>query len=55
MKVPPGMTFHGHGYRLVEGDDIPEDLLARLPADHPLKTAQAPAPREIRETGKPKG
>ncbi len=47
MKIPPGMSFHGLGYRLVEGDDIPEDLLAQLPDDHPLKTAQPPKPREI--------
>ena len=33
--------------RLTEGDDIPEDVLSQLPADHPLKTAQAPAPRAI--------
>lgn len=37
MKVPPGVSFHGHGYRLFEGDDIPEDLLAKLSDDHPLK------------------
>ena len=42
MQLPDGVQFHGYGYRLGPGDEIPEDLLARLPADHPLK---APAPR----------
>jgi hypothetical protein len=44
MKVPEGMEFQGHGYRLKAGDPIPEDLLSKLPDDHPLKTAQASAP-----------
>lgn len=45
MKIPEGLTFHGLGYRLSAGDEIPEELLAQLPADHPLK---GPAPRPAR-------
>lgn len=52
MKVPPGVSFHGHGYRLFEGDDIPEDLLAKLSDDHPLKTAQPPQPRKLSDRSK---
>jgi len=55
MKLPEGVHYHGNGLHLAPGDTLPEEILAALPADHPLKTAQAPAPREIRETGKPKG
>lgn len=43
MKVPNGMIFHAPGGPYEEGDDIPDDVLAALPSDHPLKTgAQAP-------------
>ena len=52
MKIPNGMAFHGHGYHLEAGDDIPEELLERLPDDHPLKTAQAPKPRVLPDKGK---
>ena len=51
MKVPAGMTFHAAGGPYEEGDDIPEDILARLPDDHPLK-AQAPTARAVRPTAK---
>lgn len=37
MKVPKGVTFHGLGYRLKAGDEVPEELLKRLPSGHPLK------------------
>jgi hypothetical protein len=47
VKVPNGMTFHAPGGPYREGDDVPDDIVASLPSDHPLKTAQAPSPREI--------
>ena len=47
MNVPEGMEFHGYGYRLKAGDPIPDDLLAKLPDDHPLKKQPAP-PRTAR-------
>lgn len=54
MKIPPGMTFHGLGWRLFEGDDIPEDLLAQLPSDHPLKAgAVSPAAPTSRPAPRP--
>ncbi len=40
MRVPEGVSFQGFGYRLKAGDEVPEELLARLPEDHPLKPKQ---------------
>jgi hypothetical protein len=44
MKIPEGQQFHGFGLRLIGGDDLPDDLVAQLPADHPYRQAPA-APR----------
>jgi hypothetical protein len=43
MKVPADMQFHGFGYRLLGGHEIPEELAAKLGADHPLIKAAAKA------------
>jgi hypothetical protein len=45
MKVPEGQIFYAPGGPYKGGDDIPDDVIAALPADHPLKT---PAPRPAR-------
>jgi len=44
MKLPEGVHYHGNGLHLAPGDTLPEEILAALPADHPLKAAaRAPA------------
>lgn len=48
MKMPEGMTFHGHGYRLGAGKEVPDELLAILKkspdfsAEHPLHPSYKP-------------
>jgi hypothetical protein len=52
VRLPEGTWFHGFGLRLGPGEELPEELLARLPDGHPLKarTAQAPAEHRSRRT-----
>ena len=45
MKIPPGEQFHGFGLRLNGGDELPDDLVAQLPADHPYRATAARPPR----------
>jgi hypothetical protein len=41
VKIPPGEQFHGFGLRLNGGDELPDDLVAQLPADHPYRQTAA--------------
>ena len=43
MKIPPGEQFHGFGLRLNGGDELPDDLVAQLPSDHPYRATSKPA------------
>lgn len=47
MKLPDGVSFHGFGLRLGPGDELPDEVLVRLPEDHPLKEMRA-APEPIK-------
>ena len=45
MILPAGVWYHGNGLRLGPGDELPDEIVAALPADHPLKAKPArPAP-----------
>jgi len=61
MKLPEGVHYHGNGLHLEPGDTLPEEILAALPSDHPLKAgARAPAsdfqaPRAARPAQDDKG
>jgi hypothetical protein len=49
MKVPEGMTFHAAGGPYQAGDAVPDELIAALPSDHPLKALRSarPAPAPV--------
>lgn len=50
MKLPDGVWFHGNGLRLGPGDDLPDEIVATLPPDHPLK---APRTETTAATARP--
>ena len=50
MKIPAGEQFHGFGLVLKGGDELPDDIVAKLPPDHPYRQAAKP----VRAPDKPK-